>query len=286
MNFEEIICSIARLGLNLYDFAMYSDGRIQTHRFQPCNNCNNSYSVAKAFVVTAVGLLWDDGKLNVTDSLYNIFHDSLPENADPGWRLATIEHALTHRLGFNEGFLDIDVDDTNAYPTTDYLQLVLSHSLVYLPGLHYQYSDAAYYLLSRVVSQVAEESMSSLLLHRIFRPMEFREIAWSCCPEEYPIGATGLYISAEDMVKLGALYLHGGVWNGRRLISREWVDKVLANEYEFHAMTSNGLIGKGGMYGQALVFSREKNTAFAWHAHIENGQSRQLVEYIDEVCKK
>ena len=69
MNFEEIICSIARLGLNLYDFAMYSDGRIQTHRFQPCNNCNNSYSVAKAFVVTAVGLLWDDGKLNVTDSL-------------------------------------------------------------------------------------------------------------------------------------------------------------------------------------------------------------------------
>ena len=46
------------------------------------------------------------------------------------------------------------------------------------------------------------------------------------------------------------------------------------------------LIGKGGMYGQALIFSREKNTAFAWHAHIENGQSRQLVEYIDEVCKK
>lgn len=40
------------------------------------------------------------------------------------------------------------------------------------------------------------------------------------------------------------------------------------------------------MYGQALVFSREKNTAFAWHAHIENGQSRQLVEYIDKVCKK
>ena len=110
---------------------------------------------------------------------------------------------------------------------------MLSHPLAYLPGTLYYYTDAAYYLLSRLVSLIAGENVDSLLLHRIHRAMRFRELAWSRCPHEYPIGATGLYISAEDMVKLGALYLNGGVYEGKRLLSEEWVRKVIASEYEF-----------------------------------------------------
>ena len=62
MNFERIIGDVAAMNLNLYDLALYSDGRIQSHCFCPCNRCNNSYSVAKAFTMTAVGLLWEQNK--------------------------------------------------------------------------------------------------------------------------------------------------------------------------------------------------------------------------------
>ena len=282
--FERIVADLGALGVNLYDFSLYApDGTIRTHRFQPCNRCNDSYSVAKAFTMTAVGLLWDDGLLDVDDSLYAIFGRDFPEDADPAWRLATVEHALTHRLGYDASQLDIDVDDVSAYPTDDYLRLALSKPLPFAPGTHYQYTDAAFYLLSRAVDHVCGEKADSLLWRRILRPMGCVEAAWSRCPMGYPMGATGLYIGAGDMVKLGALYLHEGVFGGRRLISADWVRMALERGYEFQTMAPNGLIGKGGMYGQGLAFSREKGFAAAWHAFEQSEGCRRIAEYLDNL---
>lgn len=259
MNFQNIIDKLKSSGANLYDFALYTkaDG-IQSYRFQPCNRCNNSYSVAKAFTMTAIGLLWEDGLLKVDDSLGKIF------NA-PEWNNITIEHALTHRIGYDQGHLDIDVEEVSSYPTNDFLQLALSYPRPHLPGTHYQYTDAAFYLLSRVVDHVSGEKMDDLLWRRVLKHMEIQELAWSRCPHGYPIGATGLYISSADMVKLAALYMNGGAFNGRRLICEAWVDLVLERGYEIQSMTDH-LFGKGGMNGQAIVISKEKDFAAAWHA--------------------
>ena len=49
----------------------------------------------------------------------------------------------------------------------------------------------------------------------------------------YPMGATGLYISSADMVKLGQVYLEGGTYYGRRILSEEWVIMSLEREYDF-----------------------------------------------------
>lgn len=259
MNFQSIIRKLEESGANLYDFALYTESEgIQSHHFQPSNRCNNSYSVAKAFTMTAIGLLWDDGLLKVSDSLGQIFHA-------PEWNDVNIEHALTHRIGYGQGHLDIDVEEVSSYPTDDFLQLALSYPRPYAPGTHYQYTDAAFYLLSRVVDHVSGEKLDSLLWRRVLKPMRLQEIAWSRCPHEYPIGATGLYISSEDMVKLPALYLNGGVFNGQRLISEAWVNLALERGYELHPM-SGSLYGKGGMNGQAIAFSREKGFAAAWHS--------------------
>ena len=276
MNFESIVNGLNELGINLYDFALWTEENgVQSHRFQPSNRCNNSYSVAKAFTMTAIGLLYDDGRLNVTDSLGQIF-------GDPAWNAVTIEHALTHRIGYGQGYLDIDVEDISTYPTDDFLALALSYPRPHAPGEHYQYTDAAFYLLSRVVDHVSGEKLDSLLWRRIIKPMAFQEIAWSRCPHEYPIGATGLYVSSHDMVKLGALYLNGGIWNGKQLISAEWVKLAEERGYELHS-PAEGILGKGGMYGQFLGYSREKNAAFAWHAFDEGKSRKSIAEYLSNL---
>lgn len=287
MNFEQIVEKLTALDLNLYDFALYTDKGIREHRFQLCDNCHDSYSVAKAFIMTAVGMLQDEGRLKVSDLVYPYFSDAFPPDADPKWRNVRIEHALTHTIGFDDGFLDIDAEDVTAYPTDDYLQLVLSRPLPFVPGTHYQYSDAAFYLLSRLVSLSAGENADSLLMRRLFRPMGFREAAWSHCPMDYPMGATGLYVSAGDMVKLGALYLNGGVYEGRRYLSEDWVKLALERGFELRQTGLGDLIGKGGMYGQMLLFSREKGFAAAWHSHERDsaraGKILRAVAEIDRI---
>lgn len=269
---------VRELGLNFYELAVMTDGGVEVVRFQPSNLCQNSYSVAKAFVVTAVGMLFDQGKLDPSEKVADILRPYMPASIDPRWEKVTVDHALRHRIGFDDGLLDIDVDDASLYPTRNYLDLVLGHALPNEPGEVYQYTDAAFYLLSRIVSERAGTTCDRLLEQALFSAMNFREAAWSRCPAGHPMGATGLYIAARDMVKLGWVYVNGGCYGDERVLSETWVRRVLERDYELHALP-NGWYGKGGMHGQMLMFHPEKRVSIAWHSFDSKG-SAGLKEWI------
>ena len=162
--------------------------------------------------------------------------------------------------------LDIDCEDAYLYPSFDYLDIVLKTKLKYEPGTVSQYTDAAYYLLSRVIYEVSKVDVEDLLRPILMEKMKYKELAWSKCPKGFSIGATGLYIRTEDMVKLGILYLNKGMWKGERILSEEWINIVLDNEYEFKHIR-NGWYGKGGMRGQLLMFNIDKRKSFACHSY-------------------
>ena len=225
----------------------------------------NCYSVAKAFTVTAIGLLYDKGLLTPSTFLVDVLKNYLPLDLDSKWKRVTIHDVLLHKVGFGCGMLDIDCEDASLYPTVDYLQIVLSTKLKYEPGTVHQYTDAAYYLLSRVVYELAKQDLASLLRPILMEKMKFKEFAWSTCPYGYSIGATGLYIRTEDMVKLGILYLNKGVWKGERIVSEKWIDLVISNGYEFKNI-GNGWYAKGGMRGQFLMFNYELGKSLACHS--------------------
>ena len=151
----------------------------------------------------------------------------------------------------------------------------------YAPGTESRYSDAAYYLLSRVFTAKSGEKMDDYLLTHLFYPLGFREMAWSKCPMGYPMGATGLYVYTEDLAKLGVLYLNRGLYHGKQLVSAEWVETVLREGYEF-AKTPGGGYGKGGMYGQMLIFYPKQDRVVAYHSFGGDG----LVSYLDAVAKQ
>lgn len=254
-------------GLNLYFVAEGDcDYNIRTQCVAPANPCCNCYSIAKAFTVTAIGMLYDRGLLTPSSRLADILGDSFPQNVDERWRKVTLHHLMTHHVGFGEGLLDIDAEDASKYPSTDYLGIILSTPLPHEPGEVRQYTDAAYYLLSRVVERLSGLDLAALLRPVLMNTMEFKEFAWSVCPKGYSMGATGLYLRTEDVVKLGILYLNGGKWKKTSIISKEWVDIVLRNHYEF-SDRGNGWYGKSGMRGQMLTFNPERGLAVAWHGY-------------------
>ena len=253
------------------------DYHIRTQSIVPANPCCNCYSVAKAFTVTAVGMLYDRGLLTPDTLLTDVLSDLLPDCLDPKWCTVTLHHLMQHKVGFDRGMLDIDAEDASQYPSTDYLRIVLSALLAYEPGTYYQYTDAAYYLLSRVIAKVSGCDLADLLRPVLMDTMQFKEFAWSVCPQGYAMGATGLYLRTEDMVKLGILYLNGGMWKGKRIISKEWVDTVLANGYELKNI-GNGWYGKGGMYGQMLMFHPQKGLALACHSFEKKFSHKVLIQ--------
>lgn len=270
------------LGLGVYTVAAADEHGIYERCVNVSDQCTNSYSVAKAFTVTAIGMLYDQKIISVDDRVLSLLGDEIPDKYDERWEEVTVENLLTHRVGFGRGLLDIDVDDITLYGTDDFVRLVLSEPLAYKPGTRFQYTDAAFYLLSVIVTKITGMRLDDFLRPVLFGTLGFRELAWSVCPRGFCMGATGLYLRTSDMVKLGYVYANSGKYGGKTVVSEEWVRLVLERGYEFGKYKGTRLYAKGGMYGQMLCFSPGERVAFAFHAYENKKDTSVLLRTIEE----
>ena len=247
----------------------YHNGKIETVEFIPSNPCQNTYSISKFFTMTAIGILRDKGLLSLDEKICDIFRDELPDNIDSRWEKSTVETALLHRLGFPPSFLDIDVTDCSEFGE-DFLKHCFTVPLAYTPGEKEIYTDGSYYILSRIVSKKTGMHLDNFLWKEMFWKMNFREAAWSHCPMGYPIGATGLYIGSEDIVKIGIVYLNGGLYKDDRIVSEEWVNTAIKNEYSLDFDDERKIFFKGGMCGQKLIVAPSQKRVVALQSYGAN----------------
>ena len=234
-------------------------------------NAQNTYSVSKVYCVTAIGMLYDEGKIKMTDTIGNIFKDEIKAYGidENKWANITIHDVLKHNIGYTQGsLLDIDVHDKEWKSwDKDFLKLTLSYKID--GNKSYMYSDAAYYLISRVVTKISGEKLDVFLKSRLFDKAGYKDYKTTYCPQGYPMGATQFYFRPDDVVKLGRIYLDGGTYNGQRIISQEWVNLVIAKGYELKS--SNNGYGKGGMRGQYIYVNFKHNVAVAWLSETDSG---------------
>lgn len=272
--------------VNLFSYAAMNEDGIFEINPNRANPLNNSYSCTKSFAATAIGLLWDENKIGLDEPVTDVLKGEYDGFKDPKWEKVLVRHALSHTMGIDKGYLDIDVEDIFAYGTDDFLTYAFSASLPHEPGAHYQYSDAAFYIVSRLVSRRAGEKLDEYLMRKLLYPMRVQEAAFSRCPRNHPMGATGLYIRSRDMVKLGWLYANGGIFEGKRLLSEEWIKTDRENGFAFQKTGVDGVLGKGGMLGQFLMYSPEKHYACAWHSYTTDNRLSGLVSLSSEVMEE
>ena len=269
-------------GDKVFSVAEICNGKEEVIHLEETNRCQDVYSVAKAFAVTAVGLLYDRGLILPEETICGILGDVCPEGIDPRWEKTTVDMALRHRLGLPAGFLDIDVVPMKSFGS-DLLRYMLTYPLQGEPGEAETYTDGGFYLVSRLVELRAGKPLDNFLWEHIFAPLDFAEAAWSRCPQGHPMGATGLYIPVEGMARLGELYRQGGVYHGQRLLSEKWVSLVLEKGYELRPVGIGEAYGKGGMNGQMLLVIPEKKRVVAWQGYIHGGV-KEILRFACEYC--
>lgn len=260
---DECIEFIKTQPFDITRISEHKDGKIETAEYMPANPCQNAYSVAKTFTMTAIGILYDRKILTLDEKICDIFADEIPESGmDERWKDCTIEMALTHSLGLPGGFLDIDCNPSSMFGE-DYLNYMFTYTLDYTPGTDSKYSDGAFYLLARIVEKKTGVEVDDFLWKEMFYKLGFQEMAWSHCPKGHVMGATGLYIHTSDMVKLGAVYLNGGTYNEERFLSEEWCRMASEKCFAFDWDEEHKFYYKGGMCGQKLFIVPEQNRAIA-----------------------
>jgi CubicO group peptidase (beta-lactamase class C family) len=188
-------------------------------------------SVSKSFNSTAVGLAVQDGKLKLDDPVLKFFPEDAPENPSENLKAMTVRDLLTMTCGH-----ETEAKRDNGGPS---VKQFLAHPVPFKPGTHFQYNTMGSYTLSAIVTKVTGQTSLEYLKPRLFEPLGIENPKWDSSPEGNSLGGYGLFLRTEDVAKLGQLYLQKGKWEGKQLISQEWVkqatSKQVPNERESHA---------------------------------------------------
>ena len=276
---DDLQLEIEKQQANVFAIAEYHNGTLEARQLVKTNPCQDIYSVSKAYVVTAIGMLVDRGLLSIQEYMTEILARHCPKAYPQIWDGITVEMLLLHRVPLLKNCLDIDACDANGFGE-DYLVYILNASL---PGETAEpeprYTDAAYYLLSRIVEERSGMGTDDFLWKYLFCPTGCREAAWSHCPKGHVMGATGLYLRAEDVVKLGAIYLQEGCWEGKQILYPGWVNTVLEKGYELKPQADGLAFGKGGMRGQMLTIIPSQKRAVAYLGCGEYSFVNQIAQY-------
>lgn len=277
---QDILREIKRQSLHVYQVAVYTEQGLETAQVQDAGSCQPIYSITKVFVNTCIGMLADAKSIRLDDNLLPYLQPYIRQDYPDIWNAVTIRQALAHRMGLDDGIFDIDRDDPRAYPTQDYLAYILQYPPKFQPGTHRKYTDCAHYLLSLLLETVTGKPADEYICKNLLLPLQCQPTAWTRCPDNHTIGATGAYMRAEDVAKLGWLYVNQGRYAGRQLLSPAWVQQMEHERFDVYPIKHTSFFVKNGIYGQSLLYSREKRIAIAWTGH----ESDEKIQAFQRLC--
>lgn len=180
------------------------------------------YSASKTFTALAAGLAYDDNLLRINDRVASFFPEFLPDSVSEKLAEMTVKDLLTMSSG-------IVPDWEMRSNTTKWIQTWLAKKVID-PGKQLRYDSMTTYMLSAVVQKVTGKTIMDLLRERIFTPMGISEVAWEESPEGINTGGWGLHIQTESEAKIGMLLCHKGEWEGKQLVSREWIEQMTSKQ--------------------------------------------------------
>lgn len=206
-------------------YEWYADEADETTRF-------TSWSVAKSFTSTLVGLALADGAIG---SLDDPVEGYLPGAAGTGYEGVTIRQALQMSSGvaFTEVYTDGDADVVSFMTDTLILnraranEAALSFPRAHAPSTTFNYNTAETQVLGAIVHAATGRSLSALLEERIWRRIGMEHDATWLLDLEGPDGmemsGCCLNMALRDWARFGQLFLQDGVWQGDRILPAGWV---------------------------------------------------------------
>ena len=178
------------------------------------------HSVTKSFISTLVGILAGDGVLSLDDPVSSLV-DAPAFRSDPAKAAITVRHLLTMSSGlYGHGWWDIDEIEDRDGPA---VEGALEAPLVGPTGWGFLYNNGACHVLSAVIAAAAGKPTDEVAADRLFGPLGIDRWSWATDPEGRHRGYGGLELTARDLLKLGQLYLDGGLWNGDRVVDESYV---------------------------------------------------------------
>ena len=203
------------------------------------------YSLSKSFTGTAIGLAVSEGLFSVDDPIIKFFPGYLPATVSDNLAALKIRHLLSMTVGHGKD--SILLLEASA-PGVPWEQTFLGLPVVFQPGSQFMYNSGASFMLSAIIKKITGMPAHEYLKPRLYDPLAITNTTWGANWEGINMGASHLRMPTEDIAKFGQLYLQNGVWNGKQVISKEWVAEASAKHID------NGKNDSSWGYGYGYQF--------------------------------
>ncbi len=201
-------------------FLIYQNGKpvLKNYYGKPVQKIE-AMSATKSVVSIAMGILLDKKFIDSLDQpVYTIY----PEWKQGRKKLITIRHLLEHTSGIQ----NVPNAGEEVEVAPDIVQLALCAELDDAPGAKYAYNNKSSNLLSGIIEKSSKLKLDNFLSKYLFDDLGIKDFTWRTDKKGNPYGMAGLLIYPEDFAKIGTLILQQGKWNGKQLLSAEWIAEM------------------------------------------------------------
>jgi CubicO group peptidase (beta-lactamase class C family) len=260
---EEMLAVIKEKDMNIHGFLIIRNGYIVSETYfkgYEQDLKHDMQSVGRSFTSTLIGIAIDKGYIDGVDHrIVDFFPERTIANLDQQKQDMTLKDVLTMRLGVER--LDGDPEYRAMQESPDWVQFLLDRPVVIPPGTKWEYCSGCSHLLTAIIQQTTGVNPRDFAEQYLFKPLGISDVTWMADPAGIPYGAGGFRLTPRDMAKLGYLYLQDGQWDGKQIVSSEWVKSATQRRadvdvdihfgYGYHWFTVTSMegyaaIGNGG----------------------------------------
>jgi len=227
-------------------------------------------SVTKSVMTTLIGIAVGQGKLELDQPMVSFFPDRTIANLDERKQRITVRHLVSNLNGLESGCLAGDRPTIAAMMAQpDWVQAALDRKMVQEPGTAFCYDSPGMHLLSAILQEAAGMTALEFAQQYLFAPLNIQGAIWDADPQGTTRGWGDLHLKPREAAKLGYLFLHQGVWEGKQIVPAKWVAE---------ATKSQTKTGGDDDYGYGWWISE-----ISYGAHGRGGQRVFVVPSLDAV---
>ncbi|MCH3948182.1 MAG: beta-lactamase family protein [Olsenella sp.] len=190
----------------------------------PLDHVHPLYSVTKSFTSCAVGMLVEQGAVDINAPWVSYLPEYGAKALDSRFCEVSVRDLLTMQLG-QDAEPQLQGDD-------DWALGVAGKPLANDLGTAFFYNSLCSHLLSILVERVSGQTLDRFLEKRLFEPLGISRWWWEHDRQGHATGGFGLHLSTPDLAKFGQCLLDGGTWEGRRVVPSDWVREATRKQVE------------------------------------------------------
>ena len=194
-------------------------------------------SVTKSVAATLIGAALARGEIADLGVAFLTHLDAYElSGVDPRLHAATLADLLTMRSGIEWHETDRPLDSTNTTAqlewSDDWVQFTLDQPMDADPGTRWAYNSGGSHLMSAILRDATGVTADRYAEEHLFGPLGITDYHWKRTPAGLPDTEGGLYLEAEQLAKIGYLYLQDGVWDGVRILPEGWVETATGRQVD------------------------------------------------------